>query len=309
MMKVSIVVPVYNVSNYLRAFWSYVQKQTFRDFEVVFIDDGSTDDSGSILEDIRANNNKVSVYHKANGGISSARNMGIEMAKGEWVAFLDPDDRISPQFIEKLVLMTSDQVDMVECGYTVVDTQGEKLWTSKYEGNGVISSEKALRWIFHPQYYWGGYAWNKLYRLDVLKRNKVLFDTSLKNNEDGEMNVRYLCVTKKKVAYTTDALYFYTQGRPNSITSNSLKDMNKYHSEFLGVIKMCRTVKQARRSFLTVFLAERYAYIVYKRHYKKMKNLGNNDVLISMGQEINEVVGKMAKMFCFLESIIKLGKL
>lgn len=155
-MKVSIVVPVYNVSNYLRAFWSYIQKQTFRDFEVVFIDDGSTDDSGSILEDIRANNNNVSVYHKTNGGLSSARNMGIEMANGEWVAFLDPDDRISPQFIEKLVLMTSDQVDMVECGYTVVDTQGEKLWTSKYEGDGVISSEKALRWIFHPQYYWGG---------------------------------------------------------------------------------------------------------------------------------------------------------
>lgn len=309
MMKVSIVVPVYNVSNYLRTFWSCVQKQTYRDFEVVFIDDGSTDDSGSILEDIRANNNNVSVYHKTNGGLSSARNMGIEKANGEWVAFLDPDDRISPQFIEKLVLMTSGQVDMVECGYTVVDTQGEKLWTSKYEGDGVISSEKALRWIFHPQYYWGGYAWNKLYRLDVLKRNKVFFDTSLKNNEDGEMNVRYLCVAKKKVAYTTDALYFYTQGRPNSITSNSLKDMNKYHSEFLGVIKMCRTVKQARRSFLTVFLAERYAYIVYKRHYKKMKNLGNNDVLISMGQEINEVVGKMAKMFCFLESIIKLGKL
>src|SRR5690606_22590995 len=94
MPKVSVIIPVYNTENYLRECLDSILAQTFTDFEVLLINDGSTDSSGKICDEYAEKDSRIKVFHKENGGVSSARNLGLDNAKGEWICFVDSDDEI-----------------------------------------------------------------------------------------------------------------------------------------------------------------------------------------------------------------------
>ena len=101
--KISIIVPVYNIKEYLPSCLDSIIAQSFTDFELILIDDGSSDGSGDICEYYSLLDNRIRVCHKANEGVSKARNFGIEIAEGEWIAFIDGDDYIVPEYLEALV--------------------------------------------------------------------------------------------------------------------------------------------------------------------------------------------------------------
>ena len=124
MPKVSIIVPVYNTKDYLHRCVDSILAQTFTDFELLLIDDGSTDSSGIICDNYSQIDSRVRVFHKKNGGVSSARNIGLDNANGEWITFVDSDDWVAAAYIEKLYEKT-DHVDLLMSYAKCYNQQGE----------------------------------------------------------------------------------------------------------------------------------------------------------------------------------------
>ena len=123
--KISIIVPVYNIKEYLPSCLDSIIAQSFTDFELILIDDGSSDGSGDICEYYSLLDNRIRVYHKTNEGVSKARNFGIEIAEGEWIAFIDGDDYIVPEYLEALVNSISGPgVGMACCNMLFVNPDG-----------------------------------------------------------------------------------------------------------------------------------------------------------------------------------------
>lgn len=186
--KISVIVPVYNVEPYLPRCIDSILAQTFTEFELLLIDDGSRDNSGKICDDYAKKDNRIRVFHKQNGGVSSARNTGLDNACGEWITFIDSDDYIEKSFLEGL--FSSPKSDLKISGYTSFGrTKGEKKYFTTLickDEIGICLSKLLNDHIFRV-------PWAKLFRLDIINRNKLRFDTNLKICEDTIFVQQYLC--------------------------------------------------------------------------------------------------------------------
>ena len=161
-----------------------LQRQTYRDFEVIYVDDGSTDGSLQMLNRMTVGKDNYIVVHKENGGVSSARNEGIRRARGEWLTFIDPDDTVTDDYLETLLNYASDQVDLVIGGQARVDENDRLVDPLFPEDQGFIHVSEAITWLFKPKYFWGGSVWGKLYRREIVVTNRLFFDESKRYGED-----------------------------------------------------------------------------------------------------------------------------
>ena len=148
---ISIVIPVYNTAQYLPRCIESVLNQSFRDFELLLVDDGSTDGSGDICDRYENKDNRIRVFHKKNGGVSSARNLGIVNAFGEWLLFVDSDDEILPNALQTLVDCISDDVDSVLGGIVEVNENGDE-WALETRVEQVLSKKQTVVSLY------GGYG-------------------------------------------------------------------------------------------------------------------------------------------------------
>ncbi len=186
--KISIIVPVYNVEQYLPRCMDSILAQTFTDFEVLLVDDGSKDRSGAICDEYAAKDARIRVFHKPNGGVSSARNVGLDEAKGEWVNFVDADDIVSDDCLEKLLAPADDEVDIV---------------IGDFQPFGITFEKKALENRRYSNSLWGaclaermktmpfGVPWGKLFRNGIIRTNGIRFDENIHFNEDSLFNQTY----------------------------------------------------------------------------------------------------------------------
>lgn len=169
---VSVIVPVYNVSKYLERCVERLSQQTYKDVEIILVDDGSTDDSGSICDRWATLDTRVRVIHKVNGGLSSARNAGLEVARGKYVAFVDSDDFVETDYILKLTeCAESRNVDVVICNYRFVDDDGASIDNdnyTKYSRKDSFDYYEALKLFEDKQYRtFFDVVWNKLYKKEL----------------------------------------------------------------------------------------------------------------------------------------------
>lgn len=246
--KVSIVVPVYNVEYYLPRCVDNLLQQTYTNIEVVLVDDGSSDNSASICDGYAQKDSRVKVIHKENGGVSAARNSGIDNISGEWVAFIDSDDWLETDAIEGLVELTDGkQVDMVIAGYNIVNDSESRCPCTDTRKTEILSRDEALTEMFRPKDYpYLGYVAGKLYRADIIKSKSIRFDNELSYNEDRLFCVTYLCAVTNKVAYTTRPAYNYYQRKGSLMNSLSNCYNPKYLSDFNAYLKMLNEVKQIK---------------------------------------------------------------
>ena len=200
---VSIVIPIYNVENYLDKCIESVVEQSYKNLDIILVDDGSTDSSREIRDLWETKDERIKVIHKKNGGLSSARNTGINIAIGEYIAFIDSDDYIDSEYVTRLLnKMIETNSDIVCCGYyEIVDGKttvpNKRLICGEYEKKEAL--ERLLKWDIQD------YAWNKLYR-------RVLFSQirypNGRNFED--MATTYKTFLKaNKVCVVNDRLYNY----------------------------------------------------------------------------------------------------
>lgn len=223
MPKISVIVPVYNSEKYIRRCVDSILTQTYVDFELLLINDGSTDRSGEICDEYAVKDCRVRVFHKKNGGVSSARNIGLDNAKGEWVTFVDSDDWVSNSYLYNL-LSHIDSVDLVISYAEIVystgkrrkENYGSKIITDKYD---VLFVENDLNWHTSP--------WSKLFKTNLCEN--LRFIEGMHIGEDLAFLYTYM-LNCDKVYVSSDTDYFYYVENQDSLT----KRVNHLNEELLS---------------------------------------------------------------------------
>ena len=219
MAKVSIIVPVYNVEKYLPKCLDSLVNQTFKDIEIVIINDGTKDNSQEIIDEyVKKYPKIVKSYIKENGGLGSARNYGIMKAIADYIVFVDSDDFVEPNMIEKLYnKITNDKSDICIFASNVVDEE-YKLIESKYI-NIIDKCENNLKYILYSNIC----AWNKIYKKSIIIDNKLEFRSKIWY-EDVDFTIKVLSLSKK-VSIINEPFYNYLL-RSGSIMNNTNIDKN-----------------------------------------------------------------------------------
>lgn len=224
--KVSVVVPVYNVEEYLDKSVFSIINQTYKELEILLIDDGSKDNSGILCDEWAEKDNRIRVIHKENGGLSSARNTGIDYATGDYIMFEDSDDWLEETIIEKCVArIEKDKSDLVLFGYRKIDENGHNLGEFTF-GNGTYSRTELIQQLYSRIVEMSfGYAWNKLYKFEVLKKSRIRNDSTIIDREDLVFNMQLLNHWEK-ISYLNCVGYNYLQRETSLLHNSNLARLN-----------------------------------------------------------------------------------
>ena len=203
--KISVIVPVYKAEAYLHRCVDSILAQTFQDFEVLLVDDGSPDRSGEICDEYARKDKRVRVFHKENGGVSSARQCGMDNAQGEYTIHADPDDWVEPDMLKELYQKAEEEdADMVICDY-YYDEAGSSSYKSQKPSS--LNHEVIFCEMFRHLH---GSSWNKLVRGSIYKQFGIRFPEELSYCEDLYVNA-CLLIHPLRVVYLPKAFYHYDQ--------------------------------------------------------------------------------------------------
>lgn len=207
---ITVIVPVYRVEEYLSRCLDSLLKQTYKNLEIILVDDGSPDHSGEICDHYAQIDTRIQVIHKKNGGVSSARNQALYRAKGDYIGFVDPDDYLEDNMFEQLYQnIQTYQADIAICGfYFEKDTETQR--NNLKDQCLVFDSNQAIRTMLNDEYY--GFLWNRLFDKKVFFNESgelEIFDESIYLAEDTLMNCNCM-LRSAKIVYDTTPLYHYT---------------------------------------------------------------------------------------------------
>lgn len=229
---ISVIIPVYNTEKYLRKCIDSVKNQTYKDLEILLIDDGSTDSSALICDEYAEKDERIQVWHRKNRGVSDSRNYGLSKSHGEWISFIDSDDWIDLDMYRILIsLAERTESSTVCCGAYQGDnreTTKRNIWR-QFEGNEIIYKDKeALAEVIRQS----GTLWNKLLNGDCAR--KILFRTDIRYAEDTLYLAEYL-EKNQTVAVTKKCLYYYRINREGNVVSSGL---NTRHLDYVRATGM-----------------------------------------------------------------------
>ena len=226
---VSAIVPVYNTG---KAAKKIVGKllSSYDDLEVILINDGSTDDSADVLAGLK--DERVSIYTKENGGPSSARNYGIDKARGKFLLFVDSDDEVRKDYIEKMVKTMDECVDLGVCGveYHKMDEHSAEdvyLDACEYEKNE-SNKDLMLRSLLHDGRMYP--VFNKIFRTEIIKKRNIRFDEAMSFGEDTKFVMEYLGAAKGKIEFVLEPLYVYHAGNETSVARRMQKEWKNWQT-------------------------------------------------------------------------------
>ena len=219
---ISVIVPVYNVERYVNRCVESIMNQTYPELEIILVDDGSTDSSGVLCDTFAEKDARITVIHKKNGGLSDARNTGIDASTGSYIVFADSDDWLDPDMIQLLYnVLKKNNADIAECSYRNVYTDHILEETScsaeVVNGDSVTALEGMLDWK-----YFKPVAWNKLYKRSVIQ--DIRYPVG-RLHEDEFTTYKYY-FNAKKVTYVDVSKYNYDRTREDSITGRKFSERN-----------------------------------------------------------------------------------
>lgn len=203
--EISVIVPVYNTGKYLRRCVDSILAQTYTDFELLLIDDGSTDGSGAICDEYAAFDSRVCVFHKPNGGVSSARNLGLDHARGEWIAFVDSDDWIEPEYLACL-FSNINGADLSICDFRIKGSS--EIWPDKIASGFIHTEELANFYADTFPYCYLTAPWIKLFRKSIIDSHNIRFNERISTIEDTIFVLEYLRWVES-ISCTDKKLYNY----------------------------------------------------------------------------------------------------
>lgn len=272
---VSIILPVYNAQNHLARCVGSICAQTYRNIEIIILNDGSKDQSLPVCEEFRQKDPRILLVDKANSGVSDTRNLGLKLASGKYVEFVDSDDYLDPDFTERLVAAAEEnEADFVIAPYKMVIPAGaskpEQVLDKIQDELGVMSVARppevreygflpagvydkdtfALRLMDKPASYFYSVLWNKLYRRDILNGNDIQFVSEMRWAEDLVFNLRYIQYAERFVAIDKPGYYYvqnpqsicHTQINAATIVQNKLQVFRYYKDLYtrLGIYEEVR---------------------------------------------------------------------
>lgn len=289
--KVSVIVPIYNQEKYLKISIPSILKQEYDNLEIILVNDGSTDDSSAILQRYSLLDSRIRLVQKVNGGLVDATLSGIEVANGDYIVFLDPDDRIGKDFISNFMDAMDKDYDFIAAGFYLEN--GEKIEEVLLEKDQIFNEEK-LKWLrshylinkhsslpskstFHSR-------WNKIYKTSTVKKAAIEFanykDITL--GEDNVFTYIFFSHSKQGRAISKPNSYFYNIGNQNSMMNNSSIDeyfakVHRVYSKYSNLmLKSGDTPEQADMLYYCLMTAllnkvahqKNIFYKVYKCLYK-----------------------------------------
>lgn len=221
---ISVIVPIYNAASTLDKCIQSIINQSYKNLEIILIDDGSTDNSLEICNFYRENDNRIKVFHKENGGVSSARNLGLQKISGMYISFIDSDDYLEQDMYEKMIsVMKSNNSDLVICNFFNEDENGKnisKFYQKKAKMSFSFSSSKLLKMCYEYSSI-DMFLWNKLYSRELIYNGKkpLLMNERISMSEDALFNVQILEQNHDfQCTYIKEKLYHYVN-RNTSITN------------------------------------------------------------------------------------------
>lgn len=239
---VSVIVPVYNVEKYLHRCIHSLINQSYLNLEIILVDDGSTDRSPSICDEYEAKDSRIKVIHKKNAGLSSARNVAIDIMCGEYVVFVDSDDYVSCDMIEKFIDSSLKyNVDVVVADYTIVSHYHKKPKVKEIEKDYCATGIDIAKAIIRDEYP-KNFAWGKLYKSFLF--DDVRFPEGRIYEDTATI---YKVVAKSNLVYClSESVYFYEMGRPNNITSEltSSKAIRSYKDGMMNCVERISFIEQ-----------------------------------------------------------------
>ena len=306
---VSVIIPAYNIEDYIGRCLDSIISQTYKNLEIIVVDDGSRDHTGEILDNYAKKDRRIKVIHKENGGVSSARNKGIEAAEGDYIGFIDGDDLIESEMYKTLVdLLEEENADIAHCGYQMVFPDR----VDYYHNTGkkkIQTTEEGLKDLLSGEMIEPGLV-NKLYKKELIKNCRL--DETVKINEDLLMNYQLFKLSQKSVYYDITP-YSYMIRSSSATGANSLIKKREDALRVLNQIK-----DDCINNNLLSIIYKRYIYLLMaicrddlkdrsymeyqKKQRKQLKKELKTDIFKSC---IPKKLKYMSLFSCYLPHIMK----
>lgn len=284
--EISVIIPVYGVEDYLDECLESVVGQTYKNLEIILVDDGSKDNCPAMCDAWAKKDSRIQVIHKENGGVSSARNRGFECATGDYVIFIDSDDLLHLEMLETLAKPLNEypDVDGAFCGFSSMMENGEILQEIfKQTHDQCVDRVSAAKKVIGKQYY-DVLSCNKLFRRSILQEISPLYDETIRYGEDTPWITRVLKNARK--IYLSSKILFYYRKRPGSTTYGNRFD-EKRLGEYKAQHQMLDAVKQYGDQEL-INIAKIRFYIWVSGIWRMVYQTGNQKLADQMAEELRE---------------------
>lgn len=225
---ISIIIPVYNADKYIKACLDSITQSTFHDIEIICINDGSTDNSKTILDEYAQKDCRIRVKHIANAGVSNARNQGLKIATKKYITFVDADDTIHPNMYMSLhSKLTHNKLDCICCGVRIHNYNGKQtISQTPFNDNDILNQNEISTYIIEPLLGFREYStdclcqvWNKLFISSIIKSNNITFNTDRSHGEDWQFCIEYYKAINN-IGFDNTPFYNYIHHSSNSLVSN-----------------------------------------------------------------------------------------
>ncbi len=309
--KISVVIPVYNVERYIGLCLDSVINQTYKNLEIICVNDGSTDESLKIIEEYQEHDNRIKIINQENRGLSAARNTGIKQVTGDYIAFLDSDDWVEEDFYEKLYNACENNNADVSIGLTCYYYNNQNIQTDRWVNQHAFANKNNIVETIEDRQniIYSCACWNKIYKTELIKKNNLSFPEGL-NIEDVPFTFA-ISILANKLVKVPEAKIFYRQ-QPDSIMQKAsstrlpfcIFKIYEVCENFLESLKINGEIKKQYKQILENFeIFNIYAWFghvnkIFRKEFKtlmrnkfKQINIKNNPYISQKSEEIyNSVI-------------------
>ena len=304
--KISVIVPVYKAEKYLHRCVDSILSQTFKEFELILVDDGSPDKSGKICDEYAIKDTRVRVFHKTNGGVSSARNLALDSATGDLVMFVDSDDWIASDCLELCIKeIHEEELDALQFGFVMV-FDDRKSYRIK-NGTCILSGEQYIQTGSFNVAVWGG-----VYKRNIIEEYNLRFLPQLKLAED-QIFILSIFRYVQRIKYLEKNLYYYLQREDSAVHSSKSKDMLLSCEELIKISKCWPIIKKHVDYMILNFILDmisnnNVSYNLLEKIYKIQDVKKNTDFhgISYLFYKLSKINFKMACVFTFIYLKIRL---
>lgn len=302
---ISIIIPAYNVGKYIVKCLTSIISQTYSNIEIIVVNDGSSDNTKELVEQISQTDNRIKLYNCANSGVSASRNFGLEIATGNWIVFVDGDDYLSEDYVEYMLSVVTctgaEYCINTDCFISVNDKQSNFLSINE------LSSEESTAMLLSHRIQVG--CWNKLFSKKLLDRNNIRFNTSLFYGE-GLHFITQVSQYAPKTVVINKKLYFYRQNNENSATKHF--NIDKIHNGWKaldeiekGLIIKSKLIQKRLNQHRCLFALNAVTKILnskvkkqYFKEYQKYKKYVSDTMKICVTDESIPNIIKIKLILC-----------
>lgn len=281
MAEVSIIVPIYNAEPYLAALLDSILSQDFGDYELLLVDDGSSDGSAALCREYAARDPRIRLLRQENRGVSAARNLGLDHVSPDsrYIYFCDADDTLRPGALRLLVdAMAGGSRDLAIAGYNWYNPDGSVYFEMESSPIETLSPDDTIHKIFiRKDLRTQDVLWNKLFRADLIREHHLRYDEQIHYTEDILFITAYACRIRRDTAYTTTPVYNYCVRRSGAMTSVASRFNTRYLSAMESASKIKKLVFGRTRNFTLRLAALKKYYTPYVGIHEMMEQSGHYD--------------------------------